>query len=128
MRMLFVLVSLTLLFTQQRGYSPIQDGDPHGDPPYLLEDGWEPLLNGRDLTGWKACDATAKNEWLTATAIRFERFLGPTHLHGRSGAGGTLLNGPTGRTANLCTDRAFGDVTAPLRSAISTSICCGRWW
>ena len=48
MRMLFVLVSLTLLFTQQRGYSPVQDGDAHGDPPYLLEDGWEPLLNGRD--------------------------------------------------------------------------------
>jgi 3-keto-disaccharide hydrolase len=110
MRMLFALVSLTLLFTQQRGYSPIQDGDAHGDPPYLLEDGWEPLLNGRDLTGWKACDATAKNEWLTATAIRFERFLGPTQLHGQSGAGGTILNGPTGRTANLCTDRAFGDV------------------
>ena len=43
----------------------IQDGEAHGDPPYLLEDGWEPLLNGRDLTGWRACDATAKSEWFT---------------------------------------------------------------
>jgi hypothetical protein len=110
MRSLFVLVSLGLLFSQQRGYSPIQDGDPHGDPPYLLEDGWEPLLNGKDLSGWKACDTTAKNEWFTATAVRFERILGPTQLHGRSGPGGTMLNGPTGRTANLCTDRAFGDL------------------
>jgi hypothetical protein len=110
MRTLFVLASLTLLFTRQQGYSPIQDGDPHGDPPYLLEDGWEPLLNGRDLSGWKACDASAKNEWFAATAVRFERFLGPTQLHGRSGPGGTILNGPAGRTANLCTDRAFGDV------------------
>lgn len=110
MRSLFVLVSFSLLFSQQRGYSPIQDGDPHGDPPYLLEDGWEPLLNGKDLAGWAACDQGAKNEWFTSTAVRFERFLGPTQLHGRSGAGGTMLNGPTGRTVNLCSDRAFGDV------------------
>src|SRR5262245_23996304 len=110
MRTLFVLASLTLLVTQQRGYSPVQDGEPHGDPPYLLEDGWEPLLNGKDLSGWKACDATAKSEWFTATAVRFERLLGPTQLNGRSGPGGTILNGPTGRTANFCTDRAFGDV------------------
>lgn len=34
---------------QQAGYSPVQDGEPHGDPPFLLEDGWEPLLNGTDL-------------------------------------------------------------------------------
>jgi len=110
MRSLFALVSLSLLLSQQRGYSPIQDGDPHGDPPYLLEDGWEPLLNGKDLSGWAACDPGMKNEWFTSTAVRFERFLGPTQLHGRSGAGGTMLNGPTGRTANVCTDRALGDV------------------
>ena len=43
----------------------IQDGDTHGDPPYLLEEGWEPLLNGTDLAGWKSCEAGAKNEWYT---------------------------------------------------------------
>ena len=46
MRTLLVLVSVTLfLLPPQRGYSPIQDGEAHGDPPYLVEDGWEPLLN-----------------------------------------------------------------------------------
>ena len=111
MRALFALMTVALLASPQRGYSPVQDGDAHGDPPYLLEDGWEPLLNGTDLTGWKACDPTAKNEWYAATAVRFERHLGPTQLQGRrGGAGGTMLNGPTGRTANLCTDRSFGDV------------------
>jgi len=78
MRTFLAVIAALALFTQQRGYSPIQDGDPHGDPPYLLEDGWEPLLNSKDLSGWKACDATAKNEWFTATAVRFERLLGPT--------------------------------------------------
>lgn len=94
----------------QAGYSPVQDGDPHGDPPYLLEDGWEPLLNGTDLTGWKACDAATKSEWFTTKSVRFERFLGPTQLSGRPAPSGVMLNGRTGRTANLCTDRAFGDV------------------
>jgi hypothetical protein len=110
MRMLAVLIAFGALLPQQRGYSPIQDGEAHGDPPYLLEDGWQPLLNGKDLTGWKACDPKAQNDWFTATAVRFERYLGPTQLHGRQAPGGTILNGQSGRTANLCTDRGVGDV------------------
>ena len=27
-------------------------GQVGGDPPYLLENGWKPLLNGNDLGGW----------------------------------------------------------------------------
>jgi len=101
-----------LLVQQQPppGYSPVQDGDAHGDPPYLLEDGWEPLLNGKDLSGWKACDRDAANDWFTTKFVRFERFLGPTQLNGRAAPSGVMLNGRTGRTANLCSDRTFGDV------------------
>ncbi len=46
MRLLLAVVLLTALVPQQQppaGYSPVQDGEPHGDPPYQLEDGWEPL-------------------------------------------------------------------------------------
>jgi hypothetical protein len=25
------------------------DGSDHGDPPFLTENGWKPLLNGKDL-------------------------------------------------------------------------------
>jgi hypothetical protein len=110
MRVLVLLLGLGVLLQQPQGYSVIQDGDPHGDPPYLLEDGWEPLLNGKDLAGWKACDPGAKNEWYTTRFVRFERYLGPTQLNGRAAPSGVILNGPTGRTANLCTDRTFGDV------------------
>jgi hypothetical protein len=109
MRTLLALLAVSVLLQQPPRYSVIQDGDPHGDPPYLLEDGWEPLLNGTDLAGWKACDPKAKNEWFTTRFVRFERFLGPTQLNGRAGPSGVILNGPTGRTANLCTDRTFGD-------------------
>ena len=110
MRLLFLLLGLGVLLQQPQGYSVIQDGDPHGDPPYLLEDGWEPLLNGKDLGGWKACDPGAKNEWYTTRFVRFERYLGPTQLNGRAAPSGVILNGPTGRTVNLCTERTFGDV------------------
>jgi hypothetical protein len=95
---------------QQASYSPVQDGEPHGDPPYLLEDGWQPLLNGADLDGWKACDSSTTSEWFTTKSVRFEQFLGPTQLSGRPAPSGVILNGRTGRTANLCTDRTFGDI------------------
>jgi hypothetical protein len=111
MRICLAVLALSAMTFQQRpGYSPVQDGEPHGDPPYLLEDGWEPLLNGHDLTGWKACDPTAKNEWFTTRFVRLERYLGPTQLNGRAAPSGVILNGRTGRTANLCTARSFGDV------------------
>jgi hypothetical protein len=110
MRLFFGLLALGALLQQPPRYSPVQDGEPHGDPPYLLEDGWEPLLNGKDLAGWKACEPGAKNEWYTTGFVRFERYLGPTQLNGRPAASGVMLNGPTGRTANLCTERSFGDI------------------
>ena len=66
MRALLILAMTLLTFAPQPPrYSVVQDGEAHGDPPYLLEEGWEPLLNGKDLAGWKRCDAGAKNEWYT---------------------------------------------------------------
>lgn len=110
MFLLVSLLALAALSQQPARYSAIQDGEAHGDPPYLLEEGWEPLLNGKDLSGWKACDGGAKNEWYMTRYVLFERLLGPTRLNGRPSASGVMLNGPTGRTANLCTERTFGDV------------------
>ncbi len=107
--MRLVLLLAVALLAQAPTDSPIQDGDAHGDPPYLLEDGWEPLLDGTSLAGWRACEATATNEWKTARAVRFEHVLSPTQLSGHGSSGGVIING-TGKTANLCTTRAFGDI------------------
>jgi hypothetical protein len=120
MRFLTMWLALAaLLQTQRPSYSPVQDGDPHGDPPYLLESGWEPLVNGTDLNGWKACEPAAKNEWFTTQFVRFERHLSPTQLNGHAAPSGTILNGPTGRTTNLCTERALGDVELYLEFMLS---------
>jgi hypothetical protein len=107
MRVLLLLAAALLM--QAPSFSPIQDGDSHGDPPYLLEEGWEPLLDGSSLAGWRACDSAATNDWRAVRAIRFERVLSPTQLTGRGTGGGVIING-TGKTANLCTTREFGDI------------------
>lgn len=88
----------------------LNDGEDHGDPPFLLEDGWKPLFNGRDLTGWHPQDDKLPNEWLTTRGVRWERLLGPTRLFAVPIPGDRLLNGPNGRTVNLVTDEKFGDV------------------
>jgi hypothetical protein len=88
----------------------LNDGEMHGDAPYLLEDGWTPLLNGKDLSGWHGL--SPDNRWFTTTGILWDRLLGPTRLQGVPGPtpGGTILNGPSGRTTNLVTDQKFGDI------------------
>lgn len=96
------------LLAQQR--PQLNDGEAHGDPPFLIEDGWKPLLNGRDLSGWRAQEGKGKNEWFTTRGVRWERLLGPTRLAGVSEPGDRIVNGPTGRTLNLVTDYKFGDV------------------
>lgn len=108
MRALLLLAIAVVV--QAPSSSPIQDGAAHGDPPYLLEDGWEPLLDGTSLAGWQGCDAKATNDWRVVRAIRYEPVLSPTQLPGRGTDGGVMLNGPTGKTANLCTTSEFGDI------------------
>ena len=111
MRLVVIAVAAAMMLGSQQTprYSVVQDGEAHGDPPFLLEEGWLPLLNGTDLGGWRACDSNAKSEWYTTRFVRYERILGPTQLAGRAAPSGVILNG-SGKTANLCTERNFGDV------------------
>src|SRR6266542_1178754 len=44
------------------------DGEAHGDAPYLVEDGWTPLLNGKDVSGWHGMGSES-NEWFTTRGI-----------------------------------------------------------
>lgn len=96
----------------------LNDGDAHGDPPFLVEDGWRPLLNGRDLSGWHAL-GNKPLEWFTTKFVRWERLLGPTRLTGMPAPSGVMLNGPQGRTANLVTDDKFGDMELYLEFMVA---------
>jgi hypothetical protein len=101
------LLLITLLLFQK--LPDLSDGDAHGDAPYLIEDGWRPLLNGKDVSGWHAQDGKPL-QWFTTPGVVWERLLGPTRLGGRSAPSGTILNGRQGSTSNLVSDEKFGDV------------------
>lgn len=105
-------LTLPLLRAQQT------DGEPHGDPPFLLEDGWTPLLNGNYLSGWTGQDGKP-HAWITTKYVRFERLLGPTRLGGKEAPSGTILNSLQGRTNNLVTDWKHGDVELYLEFMVS---------
>lgn len=113
----FLLALPGFVWAQQR--SPLTDGEHHGDPPYLLEEGWQPLLNGQDLAGWTAQQKDKPNEWYTTPGVFFDRLLGPTRLSGRRAPGSRIVNGPTGRTVNLVTERRFGDMELYLEWMVS---------
>jgi hypothetical protein len=85
------------------------DGEEHGDAPYLIEDGWRALFNGKDFTGWHGQDGKP-HEWITTRGVIWERLLGPARLSAVPGPGDRMLNGLKGRDLNLVTDEKFGDV------------------
>ena len=116
--LLLLLVLAVPAVAQKR--PQLNDGEMHGDPHYLLEDGWKPLLSGKDLSGWKGQNPGG-NEWMTTTGVLWDRLLGPTRLRAVPGAapGGTILNGPTGRTVNLVTEEKFGDMELYLEFMVA---------
>jgi hypothetical protein len=95
----------------------LNDGEAHGDAPFLIEEGWRPLLSGKDMSGWVAQDAKP-SDWLTVRGVVWERLLGPTRLRGIPAPAATILNGQNGRTANLVTEEKFGDVELYLEFMI----------
>ena len=80
-----------------------------GDAPFLVEDGWTALLNGRSLDGWQAY-GKLKNEWMSCRGIVWDGSAAPERLACAGGAGDRILNGPQNKTANIFTARKFGDV------------------
>lgn len=105
-----LLTACLLLPLAAQQHPVLNDGEMHGDPPFMLEEGWKPLLSGKDVSGWHGM-SSAKNDWFSTTAILWDRLLGPTRLSAVPGPapGGVILNGQ-GRTVNLVTDEKFGDM------------------
>jgi hypothetical protein len=86
----------------------INDGNAHGDPPFRLENGWIPLLNGKDLSGWRG-EAPA-NDWFATRGVFWDGVMAPTRLIAVLQPGDTIVNGLKGKTNHLLTDQRFGDV------------------
>lgn len=89
--------------------SKYTDGEAHGDPPYLLEQGWSPLLNGKDMTGWVSQDGKPQ-QWVTTNAVRWNRTGNPQQLGIKPEPGGTIVNTSRGYVNNIHTVEKFGDM------------------
>ena len=92
----------------------------HGDPPYLLEEGWIPLINGKDMGGWKFQDesrgvwsAGRTDTWTSAKSIYWDQATDPRLLKAAGGPGDRIVNipgGPEGTASNLISMETAGDM------------------
>jgi hypothetical protein len=91
----------------------LHDGSDHGDPPFLTESGWRPLLNGKNLDGWQLVDPAKPGKWLVTTGVAWGGTLNPTALTGLPAPGDRIVNTdvePQGNASNIYTTEKFGDV------------------
>jgi hypothetical protein len=109
MRSTFIGFLLFCAALSAQRHPEFNDGESHGDAPFLVEDGWKPLLSGKDLSGWTGMDGKP-HEWITTNGVWWDRLLGPTRLGAIKQPGDRILNSLTGRTTNLVSEQKFGDI------------------
>ena len=109
-----VVASAFVLLVAAADLPPSNDGSDHGDPPFLTESGWKPLLNGKDLSGWELVDPAKKGKWLVTSAVVWGGVTNPTVLVGvPNSPGDRIVNtdvDPSGNASNIYTTEKFGDV------------------
>jgi hypothetical protein len=91
---------------------PVNDGNSHGDAPYLLEDGWKPLLNGKDLDGWTFRNPERATGWGAARGVFWGNIDNPKQLTGMPEPGDRIINTVTNFKpvpSDLVTKEKFGD-------------------
>ena len=92
---------------------PLNDGSDHGDPPFLTQTGWKPLLNGKNLDGWELVDPGKNGKWLVTSGVVWGGTADPARLTGLPTPGDRIVNTgvePRGNASNLYTKEKFGDV------------------
>jgi hypothetical protein len=91
----------------------LPDGSDHGDPPFLVESGWKPLLNGKNLDGWQLVDPSKKGQWVVTKAVVWGGTANPTLLTASPESGDRIVNtgvDPKGNASNIYTTEKFSDV------------------
>jgi hypothetical protein len=91
----------------------------HGDPPFLWQSGWRPLLNGKDLSGWHSAGGKPQG-WVTTRSVTWRRIFDPKRLTFTPAPGDRITNGREGRVADLISDDTFGDYELYLEFMLSS--------
>ena len=88
----------------------VYDGNDHGDPPFLLEDGRKPLLNGKDLDGWSYRDTRRNGTWMATKAVFWPGTNNPKTLVGRPKPGDRIVNTVKGTASDLLCNEKMRDL------------------
>jgi len=88
-------------------------GDALPEAPFRNGSGWKPLLNGKDLSGWKSelgwhGDPGQLNEWYATDSVTMPGDH-PEVLQGGADGGPIIVNGRRTHTTNLISKTTFGD-------------------
>lgn len=83
------------------------------EAPFRTESGWKPLLNGKDLSGWKSelgwrGVPGRLNEWYATSTVSLAADH-PDSLAGGPDGGPIIVNGRETHTTNLISEAKFGD-------------------
>ncbi len=114
-RLTFITILAGLLLRAQNISS--NDGEPHGDPPYLLSADWTALIAGTRLEGW-TFEHSEKGIWTSTPAIFWDGKNAPEQLLSLPGGGDRIANGSKGAISNILTTRKFEDVELYLEFLI----------
>jgi len=73
---------------------------------------WQILVNGNTLSGWQAQDPSKPHEWTIAKAVKVNPQ--DNRLFEIESGQGMFVNGKTGKTQNLVTQKYFSDIEAHI--------------
>jgi hypothetical protein len=108
---LFVMMGVLLVLHGRANMPLVNDQNPHGDPPFLLEDGWIPLLNGKDMSGWNYLNEKKADSWTATKGVYWNFPENTKQLIATSKSGDRIVN--TVRedgASNIISTRKMGDM------------------
>jgi hypothetical protein len=108
----FGIICFLLLFCTNTNSQPFAtDQNAHGDPPYLLESGWIPLLNGTDMSGWICLDEKKADSWTATKGVYWNYPENPKQLIAVSKSGDRIVNTVRSDGAsNILSSKKTGDM------------------
>ncbi|MCP4312672.1 MAG: DUF1080 domain-containing protein [Bacteroidetes bacterium] len=93
-----------------------------GDPPYLLESGWMPLLNGVNMDGWEYVPNTGQGGWTATPGVIWDESDGSARLKEVYISGDRIVNSIEESekvASDIFTTRKFGDVEIYLEFLVA---------
>ncbi|MBA7572162.1 hypothetical protein ES708_13938 [subsurface metagenome] len=118
--LMLILITLLCVSSVSAELPEVNDGLHHGDPPYLLEQGWMPLINGSNLDGWEYMEPD-KGEWGTTSGVFWGGSENPQLMKAVPGPGDRLYNNVRGTNSasNMYTSQKFGDAELYLEFMVA---------